>query len=59
MKTLEALVSTLAEDRMVVVARELTKIYEQVVLGTAQEIHDYFASHEDKVRGEFVVVVGV
>lgn len=44
-------------NRKVVVARELTKIYEQIIEGTAREIIEYFEKNPDKVRGEFVVMV--
>ncbi len=39
----------------VTVARELTKIHEEVARGTAREVRDHFA--QGTVRGEFVVVV--
>ncbi|MEZ4210882.1 MAG: 16S rRNA (cytidine(1402)-2'-O)-methyltransferase [Candidatus Paceibacterota bacterium] len=57
-KTLESLVSHLDEDRRVVVARELTKMFEEVVSGNAKEVLNYFKENKDKVRGEFVVIVG-
>ena len=57
-KTLESLVSHLDEDRKVVVARELTKMFEEVVSGNAKEVLNYFKENKDKVRGEFVVIVG-
>lgn len=41
----------------VTVCRELTKIFEEVVQGTAKEVKNYFEEHPDKVRGEFVVIV--
>jgi 16S rRNA (cytidine1402-2'-O)-methyltransferase len=56
-KTLESLAETLEEKRQVVVARELTKIYEEVIRGTAKEVRDYFHKKKDKIRGEFVVVI--
>jgi 16S rRNA (cytidine1402-2'-O)-methyltransferase len=57
-KTLTALAEYLQDSkRRVVIARELTKIYEQFVSGTAVEVEDYFVSHPDKVKGEFVVIV--
>lgn len=56
-KTLESLAGYLTSPRIIVIARELTKLHEQVVRGTAHEVRDYFAVHPDKVRGEFVVVV--
>lgn len=58
MKTLEALQTALAPDRTVVVSRELTKIHEETVSGTASDALKHFQDHPDKVRGEFVVVVG-
>lgn len=56
-KTLESLVSTLDETRRVVVARELTKLYEEVVRGTASEVRKRFTDNADHLRGEFVVIV--
>jgi 16S rRNA (cytidine1402-2'-O)-methyltransferase len=56
-KTLESLAEYIP-DRTVVIARELTKIFEQMVTGTATEVKDYFDNHPDKIRGEFVLIVG-
>jgi 16S rRNA (cytidine1402-2'-O)-methyltransferase len=56
-KTLESLVEVLDESRTVVVARELTKVYEEIVSGTPAYVRDYFVTHPDKIRGEFVVIV--
>lgn len=39
------------------IARELTKIHEEVVSGNAEEVAAHFAAHPDAVRGEFVVIV--
>ena len=47
-----------APERSVTVCRELTKMHESVVQGTAGEVADYFKNHADEVRGEFVVIVG-
>ena len=44
-------------DRNVVIARELTKIFEQLVSGTPEELLSYFKNNDDKVRGEFVVII--
>lgn len=56
-KTMTSLISVLDESRMVVIARELTKLHEEVVRGSAEEVKNYFIQHKDKVRGEFVVIV--
>jgi len=43
--------------RKVVIARELTKIFEQIISGTAEELLKYFEQKPDKIKGEFVVMV--
>jgi 16S rRNA (cytidine1402-2'-O)-methyltransferase len=55
-KTLESL-STFVPDRKVIIARELTKIFEQVISGTPGELISYFKTNPDKVCGEFVVMI--
>ncbi|MFA5764127.1 MAG: 16S rRNA (cytidine(1402)-2'-O)-methyltransferase [Candidatus Paceibacterota bacterium] len=57
MKSLESLKKLLTEERKIVVAREISKIYEQVVSGNSAEVLSYFTDNGDKVRGEFVVMV--
>lgn len=56
MKTLES-IGEHAPTRNVALARELTKVFEEIVHGTAAELVAYFENHPDKVRGEFVVIV--
>ncbi len=41
----------------ITIMRELTKIHEEVILGTPREMLTHFAAHPDTVRGEFVVIV--
>ena len=57
LKALASLVEVLPEDRPISVLRELTKIHESVVEGSAQVVLDYFTTHPQEVRGEFVVLV--
>jgi len=57
-QTLSVLADTLEKDRTVAVCRELTKQFESVVRGTPDEVRDYFDNNPDKVKGEFVVIVG-
>lgn len=56
-KTLESLAETLG-DRKIMVGREMTKAFEEYPRGTAEELLAYYTQHPDKVRGEFVVVIG-
>ena len=61
-KTLQALAVSLqslanTKPRQVVIARELTKMHEEVVRGTAKEVKEYFEKNKDHIRGEFVVII--
>ncbi len=56
-KTLGSLVKVLDETRQVVIARELTKLHEEVIRGKSVEVMDYFQKNKDHLRGEFVVIV--
>jgi 16S rRNA (cytidine1402-2'-O)-methyltransferase len=49
-----ALIAEALPDRQVTLARELTKLHEQVIRGTASEIA---GALDDKVRGEITLVV--
>jgi 16S rRNA (cytidine1402-2'-O)-methyltransferase len=57
LKALESLKEVIQPERKIAVARELTKIYEEIRVGTVEEIISYYTEHPDKVRGEFVVIV--
>jgi len=56
MKTLNSLIEH-CEVKKVTVCRELTKIFEEVVSGTALEVKNYFEKNKEKIKGEFVVLV--
>lgn len=56
-KTLASLAEHLEPERRLLVAREITKIYEENVTGMLVEVVQYFRDHPDHIRGEFVVVV--
>ena len=45
------------KSKNVTVCRELTKIFEEVISGSAKDVKDYFENNTDKIRGEFVVIV--
>lgn len=59
MKTLTSLTEVFTEDSntRIVVARELTKVFEEYVPGNPQEVLRYFEENPDKIRGEFVVML--
>lgn len=54
---IEKLLKELDGVTRVTVARELTKIHEEVIAGTPSELLAHFAAHPDTIRGEFVVIV--
>lgn len=56
LKTLESL-KEYTGDRKIVIARELTKIFEQIISGNIIEVQSYFKENPDKVKGEFVVLI--
>ncbi|MFZ2299513.1 MAG: 16S rRNA (cytidine(1402)-2'-O)-methyltransferase [Candidatus Moraniibacteriota bacterium] len=55
MKNLE-LLSEYAPEMKVVIGRELTKMFEEIIRGTIGEAREHFAAHPDKVKGEFVII---
>jgi 16S rRNA (cytidine1402-2'-O)-methyltransferase len=54
--TLDAIASALGPERPVAMARELTKVHEEVLRGSAAELAEKL--REDELRGEVVLVVG-
>ncbi|MGM9826676.1 MAG: 16S rRNA (cytidine(1402)-2'-O)-methyltransferase [Muribaculaceae bacterium] len=54
-KTLQQIVDTCGGDREISVSREISKIYETTVRGTAQEVLTFFNSNNP--RGEIVIIV--
>ncbi|MEK7170518.1 MAG: SAM-dependent methyltransferase, partial [Patescibacteria group bacterium] len=56
LKALESLLK-FAPNKKVTIARELTKIHEEIKNGTPAELLAFFNANEEKVRGEFVVIV--
>ena len=55
LKTLASFVEFLGADRPVSVSRELSKLYEETIRGTAQEVLEYYTNKPPK--GEIVIVV--
>jgi 16S rRNA (cytidine1402-2'-O)-methyltransferase len=55
-KTLTNFCEYFGEDRLVSVSRELTKLYEETIRGTAKQVLDHYTNKPPK--GEIVIVVG-
>jgi 16S rRNA (cytidine1402-2'-O)-methyltransferase len=56
LKTLSSL-NKFVSNKDVIIARELTKIHEEVKTGTAEELLKYFEENKEKQKGEFVIIV--
>ena len=54
-KTLEEIVMYFGSDRQISVSRELSKIYEETLRGTAQSILEHYNSKQ--VKGELVLII--
>ena len=57
LKTLQALARLLDEKRRIGIFRELTKMHEESVVGSAREVLGHVLADANKQRGEFVVIV--
>ena len=55
LKTLQQFSEVFGPERQVSVCREISKVHEESVRGTLQEVTTHFTAHEP--RGEFVIVV--
>ena len=55
LKLLEELKVNFGPDRIISVSRELTKIYEETLNDTIENLIEHFTEH--KIKGEFVVVI--
>jgi 16S rRNA (cytidine1402-2'-O)-methyltransferase len=51
------LLKDLMPEAKIVLGRELTKIYEEIVRGNITEIIEYFEINSSKIKGEFVIIV--
>lgn len=57
LKTLNSLSKILDDDRMVVIAREITKKFEEIKRANITEVLYYFNNNKENQKGEFVIIV--
>lgn len=55
--TLQALAEIMPAQRLITVARELTKKFEQIVTIKATDINSWLTENEKKLQGEFVLII--
>jgi 16S rRNA (cytidine1402-2'-O)-methyltransferase len=54
-KNLE-LLKSMAPEKKIILGRELTKIFEEIVRGNIDEVLGYFVDNKDKMKGEFSII---
>lgn len=57
MKALKSLSEILEDERSIMVCKELTKMHEAKIRGSAKEVRAFFEENPDRVKGEFMVIV--
>lgn len=57
MTVLQTMADVFGGERLVAVARELTKIHETILTTTLAELVSYFTENPGKLRGEFVILI--
>ena len=55
--TIEDMKDLFGQDRKAVLCKEITKIYESFIGNNFMEITDYIKEHQDKLKGEFTIIV--
>jgi 16S rRNA (cytidine1402-2'-O)-methyltransferase len=55
--SIENMCEIMGEEREVTLARELTKVYEQLFRGTLTELKHWIKEDPNRTRGEFVVII--
>ncbi|EKE16463.1 MAG: methyltransferase [uncultured bacterium] len=51
------LLGELSENKNVVIGREMTKMFEEIIRGNLAYILEYFEKNPGKVKGEFVIII--
>lgn len=56
-KTLKEFEEYFGGETQIVVAREITKKFEEFTRGTISEVREFFAQNPSKIKGEFVIII--
>jgi 16S rRNA (cytidine1402-2'-O)-methyltransferase len=56
LKNLE-LLQKMESGKKIILGRELTKMFEEIVRGEVSEVLEYFQKNQDKIKGEFIIIV--
>lgn len=55
-KNLE-LLKKIGAEKKIILGRELTKMFEEIVRGTIEDVLEYFQENKEKIKGEFIIIV--
>jgi 16S rRNA (cytidine1402-2'-O)-methyltransferase len=55
LKNLE-LLAKFSQVKKIIIGRELTKMFEEIIRGSIPDIEKYFQVHPEKIKGEFTVI---
>lgn len=50
------LLKNFSSAKKIIIGRELTKMFEEIIRGNIDDVEKYFQKHPEKLKGEFVVV---
>lgn len=51
------IIQKIDKDRIICIARELTKIFEEIKTDNTTNLIDYYENNTDKIKGEFVIII--
>lgn len=57
MSTLSEIINIFGEEHIVIIARELTKIFESIKKASAKELVDFYKENKIQTKGEFVLII--
>ncbi len=57
LELLKSLDNPPAGGKKIILGRELTKMFEEIIRGEASEVLEYYKNNRGKIKGEFVVIV--
>jgi 16S rRNA (cytidine1402-2'-O)-methyltransferase len=57
LRTLEEGLAVEGQTKQIILGRELTKMFEEVVRGNVAQMEAYFEANPGKVKGEFVIII--
>jgi len=51
------LLKNIAPDKEIILGRELTKVFEEIIRGDVEKVADYYRNNQEKIKGEFIIIL--